>query len=66
MRYSMELANWQRRLKERGLRFGLWFGPEMVNKNSDLYPTRPDWILHVPGLLQSLGRNQYVVDFSRE
>lgn len=31
------------------MKFGLWFEPEMVNKNSDLFRKYPDWILHVPG-----------------
>lgn len=55
-----------KKVEEAGLRFGLWFEPEMVNKDSDLYRSHPDWVLHVPGRFQSPGRNQYVLDFSRE
>ena len=32
-----------------GLRFGLWFEPEMVNADSDLFRAHPDWIIHTPG-----------------
>ena len=57
------------RLAERvdrlGLRFGLWFEPEMANKDSDLYRAHPDWIIQTPGRRSSPGRNQYVLDFSR-
>lgn len=48
------------------MRFGLWIEPEMVNKDSDLYRKHPDWILHHPRHSSSHGRNQYVLDFSRE
>lgn len=53
------------RIEALGMKFGLWFEPEMVNKNSDLYRAHPDWILHVPGRSASHGRNQFVLDFSR-
>jgi len=49
-----------------GLKFGLWFEPEMVNKDSDLYRAHPDWILAVPERIQSHGRYQHVLDFSRK
>ena len=49
-----------------GLKFGLWFELEMVNKDSELYRTHPDWILHTPGRQISHGRKQYVLDFSRK
>lgn len=48
-----------------GMKFGLWFEPEMVNKNSELFKKHPEWILHVPQRNQSHGRNQFVLDYSR-
>ena len=48
------------------MKFGLWFEPEMVNKNSHLYREHPDWILGDKGRRLSHGRNQYVLDFSRD
>ena len=48
------------------MKFGLWFEPEMVNKDSGLYRAHPDWILSVPERTQSHGRYQYVLDFSRK
>lgn len=53
-------------IKKLGLKFGLWFEPEMINKNSDLYRTHPDWLLHVPNRTLSHGRNQFVLDYSRQ
>lgn len=48
-----------------GLEFGLWFEPEMVNPDSELFRAHPDWALD--GTLSDpvLGRNQLVLDMSR-
>lgn len=53
-----------RKIEQMGLKFGLWFEPEMVNQDSDLYRLHPDWILSTPGRSQSEGRHQYVLDYS--
>ncbi|MFM2663766.1 alpha-galactosidase [Vibrio mediterranei] len=49
-----------------GMEFGLWFEPEMINKNSDLYRSHPDWLLAVDGYQQPTGRNQYVIDLQND
>jgi alpha-galactosidase len=49
-----------------GLEFGLWFEPEMISVDSDLYREHPDWCLHVPDRNRSESRNQLVLDFSRD
>lgn len=54
-----------RKLNEKGLKFGLWFEPEMVSPDSDLYRAHPDWCLHVHGRARSEGRQQLVLDLSR-
>ena len=48
-----------------GMQFGLWFEPEMINADSELYRRHPDWILHFPGRPRSEARNQLVLDFGR-
>lgn len=48
------------------MKFGLWFEPEMISVDSDLYREHPDWCLHVPGRNRSESRNQLVLDFSRK
>lgn len=48
----------------RGMQFGLWFEPEMVNPDSDLYRMHPDWILQTDGRLPLPQRNQQVLDLS--
>lgn len=54
------------RMEAIGMKFGLWFEPEMVNRDSELYRAHPDWILATPGRNISHGRYQYVLDFSRK
>lgn len=48
------------------MKFGLWFEPEMVSPDSDLYRAHPDWCIHANGRKSSLGRNQLVLDLTRE
>ena len=48
-----------------GMDFGLWFEPEMVNPNSDLYRTHPEWALDGTIANPILGRHQLVLDMSR-
>ncbi len=49
-----------------GMRFGLWFEPEMVNADSELFEKHPDWIIHSNGRTPSKIRYQYNLDLSRK
>lgn len=49
-----------------GMKFGIWFEPEMVSPDSDLYRTHPDWAIAVPGRTPAQQRKQYVLDLSRK
>ena len=53
------------RVRRHGMQFGLWFEPEMVNPDSDLYRAHPDWALHVDGLETPLARAQLALDIAR-
>ncbi len=53
------------RVRGQGLEFGLWFEPEMVCVDSDLYRAHPDWRLHVPTHPSTEGRTQLILDLSR-
>lgn len=48
-----------------GMKFGLWFEPEMVNPDSDLYREHPDWVYHYPDRTRHLERNQLVLDITK-
>lgn len=54
-----------KKVNELGLKFGLWFEPEMVSPDSELYREHPDWCIHVPGRARSECRNQLTLDLSR-
>ena len=58
-----ELIYWVHR---KGLKFGLWVEPEMVNEDSELYRKHPDWAMTIPGRKPVRGRYQLVLDFSRK
>ena len=51
-------------LHEHQMRFGLWFEPEMVSPNSELFRKHPDWILQLKDRTPGLCRGQWVLDFS--
>lgn len=50
--------------RSKGLKFGIWFEPEMVNFNSDLYKQHPEYVLQEQGEDIHLGRHQMRLDFS--
>ncbi|RYG26069.1 melibiase [bacterium] len=50
--------------KARGLRFGIWLEPEMVNPKSELFEKHPDWLIRQPKREMELSRNQMVLDLT--
>lgn len=50
--------------KEKGIKFGLWIEPEMVNPKSELYEKHKDWVIHLPNREEYYFRNQMVLDLS--
>lgn len=49
-----------------GMQFGLWFEPEMISVDSELYLTHPEWMICTPHRKPSVGRHQYVLDFTNQ
>lgn len=49
---------------KRGIKFGLWVEPEMVNPRSELYEKHKDWVIHLPNRDEYYHRNQMVLDLS--
>lgn len=58
------LGSLSRKVEDMGIQFGLWFEPEMISMDSDLYRSHPDWLMHTPGRRISTGRKQFVLDFA--
>ena len=60
------LSELVKEVHDMGLSFGLWFEPEMISEDSDLYRAHPDWALVIPGRQPIRSRSQLVLDMSRE
>ena len=54
-----------KKINKMGMRFGLWFEPEMVNPDSDLFRAHPEYAVQTPAKKPTLGRNQLVLDLCR-
>ena len=48
-----------------GLKFGIWFEPEMISPDSELYREHPDWAIAIEGRVPCRSRNQFVLDLTR-
>ncbi|EOH75314.1 alpha-galactosidase [Enterococcus malodoratus] len=59
------IAGLAKKIQQKGMKFGLWFEPEMISKNSRLYGKHPDWVLQVPDYPMTEGRRQLVLDLSQ-
>ncbi|MGR9048556.1 alpha-galactosidase [Halobacillus faecis] len=53
-----------KKVKDKGLQFGLWFEPEMISPESELMQHHPEWVVGPPHRHQTLERNQKVLDFA--
>ena len=53
------------KINNMGMKFGLWFEPEMVSPISKLYEKHPDWCIHIDGRTRSTARNQLILDLGR-
>ncbi len=63
-RFKDGLAPFIERVKATGVQFGIWIEPEMVNPDSDLFRTHPEWCIQCPGRSLSYSRHQYVLDMA--
>ena len=67
---TRKLPNGMRHLTDQvhamGLKFGLWFEPEMISPKSDLYEKHPEWAIHIAGREPIQQRQQLTLDMSRE
>ena len=49
-----------------GMKFGIWFEPEMISPDSVLYNEHPEWAIQIPGRVPTMSREQYVLDYSNK
>lgn len=52
------------KIKKMGMKFGLWFEPEMVSEDSELYRTHPEWAIQIPSRKPIRSRYQLVLDMT--
>lgn len=52
------------RINALGMQFGLWFEPESINTDSELYRNHPEYAMQLPGRTPTLGRNQLLLDLA--
>ncbi|MBQ6565950.1 MAG: alpha-galactosidase, partial [Treponema sp.] len=60
------LAHLVSEVNKLGLKFGIWFEPEMISPDSELYRQHPDWAIQVAGREPGQARQQFVLDISRK
>ena len=53
-----------KKIRDKGMQFGLWFEPESVNPDSDLFRAHPDWAL-TDEFEPIYGRNQLLLDLTK-
>ncbi|MCL2440815.1 MAG: alpha-galactosidase [Treponema sp.] len=61
-KFPFGLGNFAKKIRRLGMEFGIWFEPEMINENSDLFRLHPEYALSHPKSESTLGRNQLVLD----
>ena len=55
-----------KQINDLGMKFGIWFEPEMVSEDSDLFRAHSDWVMEIPGRHAVRSRNQLVLDVGRK
>lgn len=65
-KFSNGISGFADRVHDKGMKFGLWFEPEMVSIDSKLYEKHPDWMIATPGRQGTPARNQFVLDMTRQ
>ena len=63
-KFPRGIKEFSKDINKLGLQLGIWFEPEMISPDSDLYKAHPDWAVHHECERYSVGRGQYVLDFS--
>ena len=64
--YPNGLAPLIAHVRSRGMDFGIWVEPEMVNRDSDLVRAHPEWVLHSPSYEPVMARHQLLLDLTNE
>lgn len=63
-RFAGGIAGLASAIRTKGLKFGLWFEPEMVSPNSELFRRHPEWAIGAGANAPSLGRHQRTLNLA--
>lgn len=58
------LESLAKKINAMGMKLGLWFEPEMVSEDSELYRSHPDWAMKIPSRDPVRSRYQLVLDMT--
>lgn len=64
-KFTNGVSGFAKKVHEKGMKFGLWFEPEMISIDSQLYEKHPEWMIKTPGRQATPARNQHVLDMTR-
>ena len=53
------------RINQMGMKFGIWFEPEAVSEDSELYRAHPDWCLAILNRKPNRSRYELILDMAR-
>lgn len=48
----------------KGMKFGLWFEPEMINEDSDIFRAHPEYAIGAPDRERCYSRHQFMMDLT--
>lgn len=65
-KFTNGISGFADKVHAEGMKFGLWFEPEMISIDSKLYQKHPDWMISTPGRHNTPARNQFVLDMTRQ
>jgi alpha-galactosidase len=65
-KFPKGLGSFAEKINKLGMSFGVWFEPEMINEDSDLYRAHPEYAVSTPNRKPSYGRNQLVLDLCNQ
>lgn len=64
-KFTNGIGGFAQKVHDLGLKFGLWFEPEMISIDSQLYTDHPEWMIATPGRTSTPARHQFVLDMTR-
>ncbi|MEY8463226.1 alpha-galactosidase [Streptococcus merionis] len=65
-KFPSDLSRIVEKTRQSGLKFGIWFEPEMISPNSKLIKEKPEWVMKSSQYPALYGRNQLILDLAQK